>query len=187
MPGSSDERVTPDWLYEALHAEFGFALDAAASAANHKCFHYCGLEPPTAELQETPALAGAPGVNVPIDIPNRFCHGDGLEQSWIHLCAKVGRRPAVWLNPPYSRGSLPTWLAKAESEARAGCTVVALIPGDTSTDYFHRFALRHERRYLNRRLSFAGAPNDKNGRLAPAKFGSVLVVFRPTHKYWTWG
>jgi len=33
----SDEYETPDWLFQALDAEFGFTFDAAATQANAKC------------------------------------------------------------------------------------------------------------------------------------------------------
>lgn len=183
----SDERVTPSWLYEAVYDEFHFFLDAAASAANAKTFHYCGLDRPAASLAPLDTLSAEPGANLTIDDPNHCCHGDGLTASWVQLAASLQRGRSVWLNPPYSRGSLMQWCAKAELESQAGLTVVLLIPGDTSTEYFHRYALRHEHRFINRRLSFEGAPRDKQGRLAPpAKFGSLLVVMRPTHALWSW-
>ena len=34
---SSDEWPTPQWLFDALHAEFGFTLDPCATPANAKC------------------------------------------------------------------------------------------------------------------------------------------------------
>lgn len=34
---AGDERATPQALFDALHAEFGFTLDAAAGPLNHKC------------------------------------------------------------------------------------------------------------------------------------------------------
>jgi phage N-6-adenine-methyltransferase len=160
---TSDERVTPQWLYDALDAEFHFVLDAAATAENAKTRRYCSLD---------------------------AC--DGLGTSWARLCEPevgdvwVGTRPHVWCNPPYSRGSILQWCAKAEREASEGVTTAMLLPADTSTEYFQRYALQHECRFVNRRLSFAGAPTDKAGRLAPAKFGSLVVVFRPSHGLWTW-
>lgn len=39
---AGDERGTPQTLFDALHAEFAFDLDAAASARNHKCEMYFG-------------------------------------------------------------------------------------------------------------------------------------------------
>jgi phage N-6-adenine-methyltransferase len=31
---------TPHWLFDLVHAEFGFTLDVCASAANTKCSRY---------------------------------------------------------------------------------------------------------------------------------------------------
>jgi len=152
---TSDERVTPQYLFEALDAEFHFQLDAAATAENAKTPRYCSLS-------LTDGL------------------GDGLVAWWQQLGGPV------WCNPPYSRGSILQWCRKAEQEASDGVTTAMLLPADTSTEYFHTYALQHECRFINRRLSFAGAPTDKGGRLAPAKFGSVIVVFRPSHGLWTW-
>lgn len=169
---STDERVTPDWLYTALDAEFHFVLDVAATRENRKTRRYCALvEPPEADDGDY--------------------QGDGLIIDWKIACAPdigdpLDLRPHVWCNPPYSRGSIVKWCAKAEQEARFGVTTVMLLPADTSTAYFHDYVLNHECRFVNRRLSFAGAPTDKGGRLAPAKFGSVIVVFRPSHGLWTW-
>lgn len=36
----SDDWWTPQWLFDLLHAEFGFQTDVCASLANHKCNHY---------------------------------------------------------------------------------------------------------------------------------------------------
>lgn len=38
-----DDRCTPDSVWLPLHAEFGFTLDAAASASNAKCDRYLTL------------------------------------------------------------------------------------------------------------------------------------------------
>lgn len=35
-----DTYGTPDWLFDPLHEEFRFQIDAAASRENHKCDHY---------------------------------------------------------------------------------------------------------------------------------------------------
>lgn len=168
---ATDERRTPGWLYRALDEEFRFTIDAAAAHDNTKCQYYFGID-----------------VREPDEAPVGVCLGDALAQSWMHAALSVGVLPRFWLNPPYSRGSIPTWMMKAEQEAAAGATVVSLISADTSTDYFHRYVLerRHEVRLLNTRLAFEGAPLDKAGRLAPAKFGSVIIIMRPTHRHWRW-
>lgn len=177
-PGpSGDERVTPQWLFDALDAEFHFGLDGAATAMNAKTPRYCGLDRSGPVYDANGRLW-------------RHNVGDGLQVSWATALAfdrPPGASMAVWLNCPYSRGSIPRWCEKAEGEAQHGVTTVLLLPADTSTHYFHRYVLQHERRFLNRRLTFDGAPRDRHGRLGPAKFGSVLVIVRPTHRYWTWG
>lgn len=38
-----DERITPQWLFDELNAEFGFTLDAAANASNAKVPRYFHL------------------------------------------------------------------------------------------------------------------------------------------------
>jgi phage N-6-adenine-methyltransferase len=89
---------------------------------------------------------------------------NGLAQSWS------GKR--CWMNPPYSRGQLAIWLDKAVSESRAPFTrVCALVPGDTSTRWYHRH-VKHANAILlvPQRLRF-------NGSKSGAKFGSHVVLF----------
>lgn len=59
---------------------------------------------------------------------------DGLMQAW------AGR---VWLNPPYSRGNLEAWVAKAyaEVEARRAEVVACLVPAWVSDGWWHRWVL----------------------------------------------
>jgi len=133
----NDEWETPDWLFQALHAEFRFTIDAAASRTNHKLPRYW------------------------------TARDDALQQSW------AGER--IWLNPPYSRGQIERWLAKVRKEVDAPSPaqlVVALLPADTSTQYFHRsIAQADEVRFLEGRVRFVGAPG------AP-KFGSLIAIWQ---------
>lgn len=93
---------------------------------------------------------------------------DGLTQTWAGVC---------WMNPPYGRG-IGAWVAKAAESARAGATVVCLLPARTDTKWFqsHCYPVLRERpddvEFLPGRLKFGAA---KHG----APFPSVLVVFRP--------
>lgn len=165
-PPSSDERVTPDWLYDALDQEFHFEWDFAAIFDNAKVrrpdgVYYFGPDHP---------ITG---------------YRDALTVDWAVVLRERGCRMVGFCNPPYGRGQIMRWCAKAEHKAARGVTTVMLLPGDTSTEYFHRYVLTGERRWINQRLKFQGAPLDKHGRLPPAKFGSVLRIWRPTHKHWT--
>lgn len=164
---ASDERITPQWLIDALVPEFRFAIDLAALRSNCRIVDDRGR----------PVYLGPDHQN-----PQGR---DALAVAWHAL--KI-ERPVGWLNPPYSRGNISRFLAKCVEEAEQGFTTVSLFSADTSTRYYHEHVLsrRFEVRHLRSRLSFEGAPRDKDGRLAPAKFGSVLVIYRPTHKYWTY-
>ena len=44
MSKPTDERSTPQWLFDELNKEFHFTLDVCASEANHKCEHYYTIE-----------------------------------------------------------------------------------------------------------------------------------------------
>lgn len=103
---AKDERETPADLFHALHGEFRFTLDAAASHVNHKVDHYCTLEG--------------------FFWRGRQVTGDnGLAHMWQ-------RSDRVWLNPPFSR--LMPWVEKAWREP-AGA-VVMLLPNNRQEQPF---------------------------------------------------
>lgn len=152
---ASDEWETPQDFFDALDAEFGFALDVAATRANTKCAGYLGfhgLEP------------------------------DALAADWRHAVHRVEdgtRRHACWMNCPYSH--CRAFIAKAAQEARKGCTVVCLVPSRTDTRWWHSDvwdASTHacrpgvEVRFIKGRLKFGNSENS-------APFPSVVIVFRP--------
>ena len=152
---NTDEWSTPEDFYQALHTEFGFGLDAAASDGNTKCPAWFSLD-----------------INA-------------LQMSWYDAVMAVGTAeglssaPAVWLNPPYSQ--CRDFLKKASEEARAGCTVVCLVPSRTDTRWWHEYvwdATTHEPRpgveirFVKGRLKFGNAKQS-------APFPSVVIIFRP--------
>jgi phage N-6-adenine-methyltransferase len=86
---------------------------------------------------------------------------NGLEQVWEGTC---------WMNPPYGR-SIGHWVAKAVDTARAGHTVVALLPVRTDTTWWQRFVVPYgEVEFIKGRLRFNGAGS--------APFPSAVVGFR---------
>ena len=87
---------------------------------------------------------------------------DGLVQPWEGVC---------WMNPPYGR-EVGNWMRKACEEAQRGVTTVALVPARTDTRWWHETAMKHEIRFLARRLSFKGSNNK-------APFPCAVVVIRP--------
>jgi phage N-6-adenine-methyltransferase len=149
---ATDEWRTPEALFTALDAEFGFDADVAATADNCWKENYIGPD------------RGR---------PDRL---DALNISWRFT---FGLRSTVWMNPPYSK--CREFIAKAAAEARLSVTTVALVPSRTDTRWWHEHvwdAEKHqprpgvEIRFIKGRLKFGGSSNS-------APFPSVVIVFRP--------
>jgi phage N-6-adenine-methyltransferase len=98
---------------------------------------------------------------------NRFFspEDDGLKQRWEDVC---------WMNPPYGR-NIGKWMEKAFNESQEGAVVVCLVPARTDTEWWHKFAIHGEIRFLRGRLKFG---KSKNG----APFPSAVIIFR--QKWW---
>jgi phage N-6-adenine-methyltransferase len=86
---------------------------------------------------------------------------NGLNQSWSGVC---------WMNPPYG-SEIGKWMEKAFESSRCGCTVVCLVPARVDTEWWHRFVVQGEIRFLRGRLRFVGADSS-------APFPSAIVIFR---------
>lgn len=150
---ASDEWRTPEALFTALDAEFGFDLDVAATRENCWKENYIGPDRQR---------------------PDRV---DALTCAWTWLSSSA--RPAVcWCNPPYSR--VREFVEKAAAEARQGCTVVMLLPARTDTRMWHAHIWDGEThqprpgveiRFLKGRLKFGDSEHS-------APFPSVIVIFR---------
>jgi phage N-6-adenine-methyltransferase len=134
LSSASDDWPTPQDFYNALHAEFGFALDVCASSANVKAPRFYGLDHPD---------------------PARR---DGLAQDWAQEATALAG--AVWMNPPYGR-LIRGWMAKAYEAAQLGATVVTLVPVRADTSWWHDLVLGTgaEVRYVRGRLTFGDAVN----------------------------
>jgi phage N-6-adenine-methyltransferase len=151
----TDDWATPRGVFDVLDAEFHFRIDAAANPANTQC-----------PIWYAAAMRD--------DLERG---GDGaLTWDWY---AHDGAGP-YFLNPPYSR--CRQFIAKAAAEARAGATVVCLVPSRTDTRWWHDHVWNAERnqprpgveiRFMKGRLRFGGAT-------AGAPFPSVIVIFRPS-------
>ena len=78
------------------------------------------------------------------------------------------RGERVFCNPPYRRGQIATWLAKAKEAELA----VYLLPVRTTPAWWHTYALKaDEIRFFHKRLRFSGATIN-------APFDSCLVIFK---------
>ncbi len=128
---------TPEALFNALHAEFGFIADAAADETNHLCTSWFG---PDACEGETDALA--------LEWPLAGYTGGGGSDKIGHL--------TYFLNPPYSveernrlmklgRGAdaaafnIENWAAKCWQEAQRGCTIVGVFPHSVQTQWYRNY------------------------------------------------
>ena len=89
---------------------------------------------------------------------------DGLKQPWQGVC---------WMNPPYGK-TIGLWMTRACEAAKAGATVVCLVPARTDTRWWHQIVQPNaaEIRFLPGRLRFG---NSKHS----APFPNAIVVFRP--------
>lgn len=149
---ASDEWATPEGVFNALNAEFGFDHDAAATADNSWVDgDYFGPDHRLKWMRDA------------LTVENWSPYG-----------------PVIWLNPPYSK--CREFIAKAAEESRKGCTVVCLVPSRTDTRWWHEHvwdSVRNcarpgvEVRFLKGRLKFGASANS-------APFPSVVVIFRPT-------
>lgn len=95
-----------------------------------------GLDPCTAIGNPTGAsiFAVAPGAwpaGEPLPWSARI---DGLSFPWAMHCPEG---ELVFVNPPYSRGNLGVWTKRCAFEACFERDIIALVPADTSTDWWH--------------------------------------------------
>ncbi len=168
----SDEWGTPLKVFQALHEEFDFQVDLAASAENHLLPLYWDREDDA--LDPAALWAHHWGCHLPVE--------------------------RAWLNPPYSKagGPIERWMKKAHIQARDNhMLIVCLIPGHTADGWYQhwvsplectdngkvsvhpygsRFAWREtvmyrEIRILNGRLRFRGPKDDS------ARFPSHVAIY----------
>lgn len=168
-----DERETPRDLFEALHAEFGFTLDGAATELNAKLPRFC-------TRHGTCPAAGAESRD--------WDERDGLAFPWD------GER--VFLNPPFSQ--LPTWV---ERSWHTTGTVVMLAPQNRQEQGWWQTSIEPYRdragsvlttRNLPDRRHFTvngGQPiiNERTGKRSAPEFGIVLLIWdrRGPDRIWT--
>jgi phage N-6-adenine-methyltransferase len=89
---------------------------------------------------------------------------DGLKQPWAD--------EVVFMNPPYGV-EIPRWMKRAhDASVHERATIVCLVPARTDTRWWHKYAMRHEVRFLAGRLRFGSSKTS-------APFPSAIVVMRP--------
>lgn len=72
---------------------------------------------------------------------------DGLLQDWS--------KDICWMNPPF--GDQGKWVEKAYRESLKGSVVVCLLPSKTNTNWWHKYCMQGEIRFVRGRPIFKGA------------------------------
>lgn len=148
-----DDWETPPELYDQLHAEFRFTLDAAAGPANARCSEF---------------LSG----------PCMRAFSDDCD---CGLCANW-QRHAVWCNPPYGLGLL-AWVGKFTEASTHATIVALLPANTDTVWFAQVFKGADELRFLTARVQFlidGKIPRDANGKASGNTGGSFLAIYRPT-------
>ena len=94
---------------------------------------------------------------------------DGLQQKWKGVC---------WCNPPYGTRVIDKWMEKAYESSLEGATVVCLVPSNTSTKWWHNYAMKGEIQFIKGKVKF----NIKGKENKPAPIHSAIVIFRGKKK-----
>ena len=187
--GGRADWETPPELFERLNRVFRFNLDVCAMPKNSKCKKFFApisphtLHMPSSHLDglsqdwviwKCPSCDyetygnrddGVDPLNfLPSSLPPYLCPACG---------SALGAYPAVvYMNPPYGR-ALAAWLEKARRESQQGATVVALLPNDQSTRWFHDHVKPFATIFpLDGRIRFVGAEGSPN-------FGSMIAIYWP--------
>lgn len=154
---------TPDACFQALHAEFGFDMDAAANAVSSHCGpHFFGPGSGIAtnalawdwlesyhlpERVETDSEIGYRLEAGPRHHPRRFFLNPPFSRTKANAYRTGRIRPkgsAEWLPHPVDLNlarvyEVESWLEKAWTESRRGATVVVLCPFAPQTDWYRRY------------------------------------------------
>ena len=169
---ATDDRETPADVFDPLHAEFSFTLDAAAARHNAKCKRYYALGP--GKLYEPRQLSIFPEEFVGDE---QALGIDGLRQPW-------GEGERVWVNPPFS--DIAPWVQKA---TWCAATVAMLLPANRCEqpwwqEYIEPFrdgralTFTLETRFLAGRRCFLSRGQEiKNRTSKSPPWGIVIVIW----------
>jgi len=165
---ASDEWATPQALYDKLHDEFGFNLDAAASAATAKCAEFWTVEDDAlTKPWKTSTFVNPPYGRTCADCPDKIWKGKKWPEG--QRCTDRG----------HTSRTLDHWFAKAVWEQGLGSAVVMLTYARTDVAWWHDCVMHYasEVRLVRGRLKF-----EINGQARhPAPAPSAVIVF-PAHR-----
>lgn len=151
----SEHWASPRDVVDAAAAVLGpWALDVAAGPATAVCERWLGPLHP------------------------EWLRRDALSEAFEHWAELDPLPGPVWMNPPYGPG-VSAWMSRAYQTARAGRTVVGLLPARTDTRAWHDWVAGGKARviHIRGRLRF-WLPDRLATTTAP--FPSALVVWHPS-------
>ena len=140
---------TPQWLFDALHKEFAFCVDVAASADNKKCDAFIDKSQNALTMDNW-----------------------GKSSHWLPAL----KNKAAWCNPPYARGQIKLFIKKAHQQCvDHKLTVVLLVPQTMDAGWWPDNATEI-RVITHGRVSFEHPVSKKpiNGNTK----GSVVIIFK---------
>lgn len=156
---------TPNDLFEGLNKIYGpFKVDGAANESNHKLPQWMG---PGSDILEN-ALSG----------------------DWDY----PGVETKIFINPPWSRGNIYSFVRKAtEQHAKGTALATLLLPSTTDVAWFHDFLWDSRRMqfhpwlrifFITPRVSYVRP----NGEIAKSPgIGSMVASFRSWKDNWSLG
>lgn len=161
-----DDWGTPQSIFNELHKEFNFQMDACATAKNAKCPVFINEEQDCLRLPWS-AYAKRVWMNPPYRRSENACKNNCNKKT----CKRRGWCAAEPIPGTYY------FVRKAANERKNGVTTVCLLPSRTGSKWWHQYVepirLRTptDVRFWEGRITFDGGEN-----LAP--FDSVIVIFR---------
>lgn len=98
---------------------------------------------------------------------------DALLCKWAGVC---------WMNPPYERGKINSFMKKAWQEYCEGTQIVALVPASMSSVWFHRYALKGRIYIRQGRIRFL-SPETHVTEGSPKRDNVLVVYFQNAKDY----
>jgi len=140
-------------IFNAMDKEFNFSLDAAANDKNHKVPNYLTKE-------------------------DNSLNVDWHQNILDYEQANDSNKFSVWLNPPYGKGFIKSFMQKCIEQKAKGVTSVLLVPATLDAQWLPINEISEIRIVTGGRLSFYHPLTDKkvNGNTK----GSMFVIFRPS-------
>lgn len=93
----TDDWPTPQWLFDALHAEFGFTLDPCSSHANAKCpKHFTMAENGLLQSWAGEVVFMNPPYGQAIGDWMRKAHGAAMHEGATVVCLVPSRTDTAW-------------------------------------------------------------------------------------------